>query len=83
MRIAIRHLLFVDVLVGSAGPAVVTSEPEPGPLSGTVLGRMAHPSAGGANDVVGHVGTVLALPRLVVVRPAVGTTRTCDKMLFS
>ena len=34
---------------------------------------MAHPAAGVALDGVGDDGLVLALPRPVVVRPAVGT----------
>jgi len=64
-----RHVLFINV--GVVGTSVVSSESVSRPLSGTILCRVSDPAASCANDVVGHVGAVLALPRLVVLGPTV------------
>jgi hypothetical protein len=44
------------------------------PLQDAVLGDVADPAAGGADDAVGEVGLVLALPALVIGRAAVAAS---------
>lgn len=56
--------------------AVGASEPVAGPLAGTIFSRMTHTTTSGAHYVVGDIGTVLALPTLVIVRSAVATSRS-------
>ena len=73
------HSLFVDVAAAFAivaATAAASAEAIARPPSGAVLGGMADASAGGAHDVVGDVGSVLALPTLVVISSAVAASRT-------
>ena len=75
----VKHSLFVNVFVGSISAESPLSKALSWPLARAIFGWVTDSAASGADDAVGHVGAVLALPSLVVLSSAVGAShKTCN-----